>query len=193
MDNKAGKVFSICTQFSKVKDHPLYLPCVRDWPRNPLSWCDSPKDVWAGFCPFQVWSYCCTRSSGISLVFVWKLNAVLTRSVRCPGIFAAHITNKHHSREKTLTSRFAPDANKMCLPGNWGQRYSWKFTGCKIIPQEHKDRVSNCCQQHSSPLSWIPELKGLSLASQRLIWRRCSGITARYSIRQLVSSGMRKL
>lgn len=64
-----------------------------------------------------------------------------------------------------------PDDNKTCLLlGNRGQR----STGCKIIWQEQKDHLSNCCRLQSKLLLRMLVLKGLSLVSPRLIWRQFS-------------------
>lgn len=64
-----------------------------------------------------------------------------------------------------------PDDNKTCLLlGNWGQR----STGCKIIWQEQKDHLSNCCRHQSKLLLGMLVLKRLSLVSPRLIWRQFS-------------------
>ena len=89
--------------------------------------------------------------------------------------FTAQVTNTHHRRETILTPRFAPDDDKTCLlSGNWGQRQTRRPTGCKPVCQEQQDHPRNCCWHKPKRPVWMLVLKGLSLASQRLMCRQVS-------------------
>lgn len=76
--NKAGKVFSFFTQFSKIKDHPPYLPLSRVDTETHCVGVIHQKMNELHSVPSKCDTIVVKRVPEFPLVFIWNLNAVPT-------------------------------------------------------------------------------------------------------------------